>query len=78
MLTVTKQQEMAKFVFLYKRQTMIAVLKRGAAKTQVNSLWEKLLSRRAKEGIDAYKYCGVIQLKEDALDIQKKLRDEWE
>ena len=27
--------------------------------------------------IDAKKYCGVISLKEDALQIQKEMRDEW-
>ena len=28
-------------------------------------------------GIDAYKYCGVINLEVDPMDIQLKLRDEW-
>ena len=29
------------------------------------------------EGINTLKYCGTIKLNEDALVIQKKLRDEW-
>ncbi len=29
------------------------------------------------KGVNTLKYCGTIQLKEDALVIQKKLRDEW-
>ena len=35
-------------------------------------------SKAAKlKGVDTLKYCGSIKLKEDALVIQKKLRDEW-
>lgn len=29
------------------------------------------------KGVDTLKYCGKIKLKEDPLDIQKKLRNEW-
>lgn len=29
-------------------------------------------------GVDTKKYSGVIKLKEDAVLIQKKLRNEWE
>ena len=35
------------------------------------------MSKR-KQGLDAYEYCGTLKLKEDALAIQKRLRDEWE
>lgn len=31
-----------------------------------------------EKGVDTKKFCGVIKLKEDALTIQKKLRDEWQ
>ena len=30
------------------------------------------------KGVNTLKYCGTIQLKEDALSIQKKLRNEWQ
>ncbi len=30
-----------------------------------------------KKGVDTLKYCGVINLDEDPLAIQKRLRDEW-
>ena len=33
---------------------------------------------RKKKGVNTKKYCGTIKLKEDALLIQKQLRDEWE
>jgi hypothetical protein len=29
------------------------------------------------KGVDTKKFCGVLKLKEDALAVQKKLRDEW-
>jgi hypothetical protein len=29
-------------------------------------------------GVDTFKYCGTIKLKEDPLAIQKKLRNEWQ
>lgn len=30
------------------------------------------------KGVDTLKYCGKIKLKEDALEIQNKLRNEWQ
>ncbi len=29
-------------------------------------------------GVDTLKYCGTVKFDEDALVIQKKLRDEWQ
>lgn len=30
------------------------------------------------KGVDTLKYCGVLKLKENPLEIQKKLRNEWQ
>jgi hypothetical protein len=54
---------------------MVLILKKGASKKEIESI-EKLLKN--KEGIDVMKYCGKIKLKEDALLIQKTLRNEWQ
>ena len=36
-------------------------------------------SRRTKtKGVDTSKYCGTVKFDEDALAIQKRLRNEWE
>ena len=35
-------------------------------------------SQASKKHFDAFKYCGVIKLKEDPLTIQKQMRNEWE
>jgi hypothetical protein len=39
---------------------------------------EKASDNVPKKHFDAFKYCGVISLKEDALAIQKEMRSEWE
>jgi hypothetical protein len=34
--------------------------------------------KAAASGVDTRKYSGVIKLKEDAVKLQRRLRDEWE
>jgi len=41
-------------------------------------LLERLDKRQGDRGLDAYKYCGKIDFIEDALIIQKRMRNEWE
>ena len=53
---------------------MVLVLKKGATKKEMLTLEKKLEKPR---GIDTRKYCGVIKLKNDPLEIQKQMRDEW-
>jgi hypothetical protein len=56
---------------------MVLVLKKGAGKKQIAEV-EKKLSRGKEGGFNARKYNGKLKLKGDALQIQKKLRNEWE
>lgn len=56
---------------------MVAILKQGASKESMRNLLENLLKNRKMNGVDVHKYCGTIKLKEDAMAIQKKMRDEW-
>ncbi len=56
---------------------MVAILKQGASKRNVREILKTLWQTKSP-GIDAYKYCGSISLKKDALAIQKELRNEWE
>jgi hypothetical protein len=53
---------------------MVLVLKKGASKQQMQSLTKKI---KKATGVDTKKYCGVIKLKHDPLDIQKQMRNEW-
>jgi hypothetical protein len=57
---------------------MVTVLKQGSTKENIRLLLKKLDEKRNIRGLDAYKYCGRIDLIEDALVIQKRIRDEWE
>jgi hypothetical protein len=56
---------------------MVLILKKGASKKEIEAVTKKLSGIRRKKRFDAYKHCGVIKLKEDALAIQKRLRNEW-
>jgi hypothetical protein len=56
--------------------SMVLILKKGADKATIAAL-EKKLSKGKPHGFNAKKYNGVLKLKGDALDIQKKLRSEW-
>ena len=58
---------------------MVLVLKRGASIEEIAELKKKMAAAQPKkEGIKAAKYSGVLKLKEDPMDIQRRLRDEWE
>jgi hypothetical protein len=52
---------------------MLLVLKKGASKKEMDEIRSKL---SIIKGVDTKKYCGVIQLKEAPLVMQKKMRDE--
>ena len=56
---------------------MVTTIKKGASRKEIKSLLETH-SKSKKKGIDVKKYCGVISLKEDPLELQKKWRNEWE
>ena len=56
---------------------MVKVLKHGASKKSILSTL-KALEKSNNKGIDIKKYTGKIKFKEDALKIQKNLRDEWD
>lgn len=55
---------------------MVTKVKKGMHKKEIDSLLEKHKNTR-KRKIDLKKYCGVIDLKEDPIVTQKKLRNEW-
>ncbi len=56
---------------------MVTVLKYGSKKEAIKRLLERLNQQTDSKGIDAYKYCGVLNIEVDPMDIQSKLRDEW-
>ena len=38
----------------------------------------RIRKKKKAQGVDTSKYCGTVKFDEDALDIQKRLRNEWE
>lgn len=52
---------------------MVTIIKSGASKKTID---EKLYQHE-EDGFDAKKFCGSLKLNDDALLIQKRLRDEW-
>lgn len=57
---------------------MVTTLKQGASKKYIQELFNTILKKVSSEGVDTQKYCGKIKIKDDALKIQKGLRNEWE
>ncbi len=53
---------------------MISILKKGASKQDLVALKARI---NKKPALDLRKFCGILKLQEDPLEIQKKLRDEW-
>ncbi len=56
---------------------MVAILKQGATKENIKKLFDKLSKQSKNEGVNTLKFCGKIKLGEDALAIQKQMRNEW-
>lgn len=56
---------------------MVTIIKQGSTKELIQELWINLFKERKRKGVDANKYCGILKLEEDPLEIQKRLRDEW-
>ena len=54
---------------------MVTVINRSSSLKQISEMVKKMLEQQKDN--DAYKFCGVIKLKEKPLAMQKKLRDEW-
>lgn len=56
---------------------MVATLKQGASKEYIAKLLKRISREILRKGVDTTKFCGKLNLKEDPLTIQRRLRDEW-
>lgn len=52
-------------------------LKKGATQRHMQKLTLTLSERRKLSKKSIKDYCGSIKLKEDPIEIQKKMRNEW-
>lgn len=57
---------------------MIITIKQGSTARIINEILIQLFTKKKAKGLNAHAYCGVLKLNEEALDIQKDLRNEWE
>lgn len=57
---------------------MVSIIKKGATKKEIKILQQNL-NKNTSSGkkFDANKFCGLIKFKDDGLEIQKNMRDEW-
>lgn len=53
---------------------MVSILKKGASQQEQVAIKASL---RKKPALDISKFCGILKLQEDPLEIQKQLRNEW-
>jgi hypothetical protein len=53
---------------------MVVVIKRGSTKKEIELLISK---HKKRKYFNSKKHSGVIDLKENPLDIQKSMRDDW-
>ena len=54
---------------------MVVTIKKGDSKKTIE---RKLKSLPEKKGFQAYKYLGKVKFEGDPVEIQRKMRDEWE
>ena len=55
---------------------MVTVIKKGTSRSKIRQLLTNM-KKRSRKGFEAHKFCGILQLNKDAVEIQKRLRDEW-
>jgi hypothetical protein len=55
---------------------MVTVLKKNESIEKLKQILDNVLSKK-KKGIDASKFSGILKIDDDAVDLQKKMRDEW-
>jgi len=56
---------------------MVTVIKKGESKSNIQKALRKI-EESTKSGFNAKKFSGTLKLEEEPMDIQKRLRDEWE
>jgi len=60
---------------------MVTIIKKSAKKHEIDKILhdtkKKTAVKRPKKLLNASKYCGVLKIEGDPVQIQKKLRNEW-
>jgi hypothetical protein len=53
----------------------VTTIKKGTKRMELDKALQNINSGKS---LDAKKYSGIIKLEEDPIEIQKRLRNEWE
>ena len=56
---------------------MQLTLKQNSTKKDIQIILDKLRMLPCNKGVNSFKYCGKLNIKEDAIRIQKRLRNEF-
>lgn len=56
---------------------MVTVIKKSASKKEIEKKLKSVNPPKPKKLFNVNKFSGKIKYKEDAISIQKKLRNEW-
>jgi len=56
---------------------MVTIIKKGDSKAHIRKALEKI-QEPPNKGFNAKKYSGILKLNKDPLEIQRRMRDEWE
>jgi hypothetical protein len=57
---------------------MTYIINRKTTRGELEKSFLKIKRKKTKQSVNLDKYCGILKLKETPLEIQKKLRDEWQ
>ncbi len=57
---------------------MVTVIKKTANKREIKRVLKNVKPPKPSKLFKASEFCGKIKYEEDALIIQKRLRDEWQ
>jgi hypothetical protein len=57
---------------------MVTIIKKSVKRKEINKILKEVKPVKSHGTFKASEFCGKVKFKEDALKIQKRLRNEWE
>ena len=56
---------------------MVVVIRKNAKRKEIDRALRSIKPKKPRKLLNAKKYCGILKVDGDPLEIQKKLRDVW-
>ena len=57
---------------------MVTIVKHGSSNALLQKILLKIKTQSPKKVLNAKKFCGVLKLQESPMQIQNRLRNEWQ